>query len=269
MKKILILILATLALSQTLYAYVLNKGALNGSRWRSYPIAMNINTADSGLSVENIDAIFSKEMNKWNGAIGFNALELDSNNVVSSGDTMKVDGSNQIGFSLNFQSDSGGFDPQSTVAVAGQYGDGYAMTDAFMVFNSQYVEWYADDVTSLQQRAYKDHLPTIVLHELGHVLGLGHSLNLSAIMAAVRETKIEMTLTDDDITGVKYLTSTDGSTSGGSSDGKGLNSTFGGCATITGTNGTGGSGNISGNAALMLLPMISLLLMRRKIAVQA
>lgn len=278
MKKILILALATFTVSQALYAYTLNNVAQNGARWRNYPVSMNINTSNSGLPVKSVDAAISGDMDKWNKAVGFTALELGRANDVSSSQIMDVDGVNQIGFSLNFQSDSGGFDPQSAVAIAGQYGDGYSMSDAFIVFNSQYVAWYTDDSTSSLKRNYTDHLPTIALHELGHVLGLGHSLDPSAIMAATRQSKIETILTDDDIAGAKYVTSVEasstesGQSSGGSSSdsNSSKSSTSGGCATITDTNGMGGNGgnggNIGGNAAVMLLPMLALFLMRKKVA---
>ena len=277
MKKILILAVATLTLSPTLFPYVLNNVSMNGARWRSFPVTLNINPMNSGLPTKDVEATFNTEMEQWNTALGFTALQLGRANDVPSSEIMTVDGNNQIGFSLNFQSDSGGFDPQSAVAVSGQYGDGYAMSDAFMVFNSQYVAWYTDDATSTSKNAYTDHLPTIVLHELGHVLGLGHSLDTTAIMCAVRYQKVETTLTADDIAGAKYVTSVDasssaaGQTGSGSSDNNGSQSSAsGGCATITDVNGNGGNGgNISGNAALMLLPMIALFLMRKRIAVSA
>jgi len=250
---------------------------MNGARWRSFPVTLNLNPTNSGLPTRDVEDTFTTEMNQWNTALGFKALALGPVNDTPSADIMAVDGVNQIGFSLNFQSDSGGFDPQSAVAVSGQYGDGYAMSDTFMVFNSQYVQWYTDDSMSNLQRSYTDHLPTIVLHELGHVLGLGHSLDTTAIMCAVRYQKVETTLTDDDIAGAKYVTSVEASASsagqsgsGSSNDSNGSSSTSGGCATITDVNGNGGNGgNISGNAALMLLPMIALFLMRKRIAVSA
>jgi len=272
MKKILILVLATFAFAQTLCAYKLNNVALNGARWRSYPVSLQLNPANSGLPSKTVLAVIQQDMEKWNTAVGFEALAVSRiSDSVAAANVMDVDGINAIGFSISFKNDSNGFDPKSAVAIAGQYGDGYTMSDAFLLFNSEYVSWYTDDTQSSIKRGYTDHLPTIALHELGHVLGLGHSEVASAIMAAVRQTKIETTLTDDDIAGARYVTGIDTTSndagSSTSTDNNTSSSMSGGCATIT-TNSSGGSngGNISGNAAIMLLPMLALLFIRRRAA---
>jgi len=268
MKKILMLALATLTLTQTLYAFKVNNVALNGARWRSYPVSLNINTANSGLAEKEVIATIQEDMSKWNTAVGFEALAISGTDTTPSSETMAVDGVNNIAFSLNFKSDSSGFDPESAVAIAGQYGDGYTMSDAFLLFNSEYVAWDTDSATSTSKRSYRDNLPTIALHELGHVLGLGHSDIATAVMAAVRQTKIVETLTDDDIAGAKYVTGIDASSSDaagqGSSSGTNRSSMSGGCATITNSSGGSNGGNISGNAAIMLLPMLALLFIRRR-----
>ena len=271
MKKILLLTLASFVCTQALYSYTLNNVAKAGARWRNFPVKLELNPANSGLSGKVVESTLSGAMNKWNDAVGFSALEVDSIVDTPASSTMDVDGVNMIGFSNNFKADSGGFDPQSAVAVGGQYGDGYSMFDAFILFNSEYVAWYTDDATSSVRRSYTDHLPSIALHELGHVLGLGHSTDPSAIMAATRQTKIEEILTQDDIDGAKYVTSASSSSSAsGSGDGSSSGDTSGktsmsggGCATVTDGNGSSG-GNISGNAAVLLLPMLALFLMRRR-----
>ena len=267
MKKILILVLATFAATQTLYAFQLNNVAKNGARWRSYPVSMSINTADSGLADKEVVSAIQEQMSKWNASIGTEVLAISGMNTTPAANTMDVDGMNMIAFSTNFRADSNGFDPQSAVAIAGQYGDGYTMTDAFLLFNAEYVAWDTDSAKSTSKKSYRDHLPTIALHELGHVLGLGHSEVTSAVMATTRQTKIVGTLTADDIAGGKYVTGvSNASESGAGQSNSNVNtksSASGGCGTITNSGGSNG-GNISGNAAIMLLPMLALLFIRRR-----
>jgi Matrixin len=267
MKKILMLALATLVATQTLYAYKLNNVALNGARWRNYPVSMSLNTANSGLADQEVTAAIQAEMSKWNEVAGFEVLKVSGTTTTPAANAMDVDGMNMIAFSTNFRTDSNGFDPQSAVAIAGQYGDGYAMTDAFLLFNAEYVAWDTDSAKSTSKRSYRDHLPTIALHELGHVLGLGHSDVASAVMAAARQSKIMVTLTDDDIAAGRYVTGAANAAEYGSgqsnSQNNGGSSLSGGCGTITNSGGSNG-GNISGNAAIMLLPLLALLLIRRK-----
>lgn len=268
MKKLMMLVLATFVATNALYAFQLNNVAKNGARWRSYPVSMSLNTTDSGLADKAVLTAIQDQMSKWNDAVGFEVLEVSGMDKTPAANTMDVDGMNMIAFSTNFRTDSNGFDPRSAVAIAGQYGDGYAMTDAFLLFNSEYVAWDTDTATSISKRTYRDHLPTIALHELGHVLGLGHSDNTSAVMAATRQTKIMDTLTNDDIAGGKYITGVSSATETGAgqsttdnTSGSGMS---GGCGTITSNSGGSNGGNISGNAAIMLLPMLALLFFRKR-----
>lgn len=267
MRKLLLFTLATLAMSQTLFGYTLNSVAQNGARWRNFPVSFHLNTTDSGLADSAVIATINEDMKQWNDAVGFNVLEVGTvDHAVAAAGAMDVDGINAITFSTNFRTDSKGFDPQSAVAIAGQYGDGYSMTDAFVIFNAEYVAWDTETAQSSSPRSYRDDLPTIALHELGHTLGLGHTTVPGAVMLATRQTKLVRTLAQDDIDGAKFVT---GDSSGSSQYGAGsAASAAGGCGSIayagTGGNGNGGNGTAGGNMAIMALPMLALLLIRKR-----
>ena len=263
MKKLLILGL-TLTLTSTASAYTLNSVAEAGARWKNYPINMKLNPTNSGLPDAEVQRVISSAMSKWNTGIAINVLEVSSiDHSVTAATGMAMDGISSITFSNNFREDSNGFDPDVTVAIGGQYGDGDTMVDAFVIFNAQSVAWSTDKVTSSNKGiSYGDDLETIALHELGHVQGLGHTTVDGAVMNPVRTTKILRELSQDDIEGGQYLVNSGASGSGNSSSSNA--SKTAGCGSITNNNTGNGTSNIGGMGAMMLLPLSILIFARRK-----
>ena len=263
MKKLLILGL-TLTLTSSLSAYTLNSVAESGARWKDYPISMKLNPANSGLPDAEVQRVISSAMGKWNTGIAVEVLQVSSvDHSVTAATGMSMDGINSITFSNNFREDSNGFDPDVTVAVGGQYGDGDTMVDAFVIFNAESVLWNTDKVNSTNKSiSYSDDLETIALHELGHVQGLGHTTVDGAVMNPVRATKILRELSQDDIEGGQYLVNSGASGSGNSSSSNA--SKTAGCGSITNNN-TGNNGsNIGGMSAVMLLPLSILIFARKR-----
>jgi len=262
MKKLLILGL-TLTLTSSVSAYTLNTVAESGARWRSFPVSMKLNPTNSGLTDAEVQRVISSAMGKWNTGTAIDMLDVSSvDHSVTSATGMNMDGVNSITFSKSFREDSNGFDPDVTVAVGGQYGDGDTMVDAFIIFNAESVVWSTDKVNNANRSiSYGDDLETIALHELGHVLGLGHTTVSGAVMNATRTSKTVRELSQDDIEGGQYLANSGASGSGNSSSSNA--SKTAGCGSISNNTGNSGS-NIGGMGLMMLLPLSILIFARRK-----
>jgi hypothetical protein len=269
--KNLLIIAAALTIASNAQAYRLNKVAEAGARWKTLPVSMKLNPANSGLKDDEVNRVISNAMGSWNTGTAKDVLAISGIDASATAATgMDMDGINSITFSADFREDSNGFDPDTTVAVGGQYGDGDAMMDAFIIFNAEAVAWNTDQAKStIKGISYSDDLETIAVHELGHVIGLGHSDITTAIMSSSRSGKTARTLTDDDISGAKYLTgSADASGTGSSSGSDGSSSAGGtaGCGSLGNNNASSSNGNMGGMAAMMLLPLTVLVFARRRAA---
>lgn len=236
----------------TIYSFALNSVAERGYRWKNFPIEMQINSDNADLPHSEVYNIISLAMKSWNTASNMTLLSAQlEKSSMSSANTMDLNGKSSISFSKDFFSDSHGFDPDIVVAVGGQYGQSGVMSDGFVVFNSESVVWETDNYRKTSSE-YIDDLQTIAVHELGHVLGLGHSESRDAVMNAHRITRIRRILSQDDIDGITYLTTTQSSM--GSSKGAG-------CGYIE-------SNNTNTNKYIVFLlfaPIITLLCFRIKI----
>ena len=267
MKKSLILAIA-LTLTSNVYAYTLNGVAETGARWKSFPINMKLNPTNAGISDAEVQRVITSAMNKWNTGTGKDILDISAVDYsVTAATGMDKDGVNSITFSANFREDSNGFDPDVTVAVGGQYGDGDTMTDAFIVFNSESVAWATDKETSPNRLIYHDDLETIALHELGHVIGLGHTTVAGAAMNPSRTTKTLRTLSTDDTDGASYLIGSGATGAGNGGSESASASKTAGCGSIS--NSSTNNSNIGGLTAMMLLPLAVLVFARRKASVTA
>ncbi len=265
MKRIMTLTLS-LILSVNAYAYTLNKVAQAGARWTSFPVDMTLNPRNAGLSEAEVLRVISSAMSKWNEGIATNVLDTYIDYSVSSSEAMDANGVNSIAFSKSFRNDSNGFDPDLTVAVGGQYGDGSSMSNGFVIFNSESVAWDTDqERSSTSGGIYRDDLETIAIHELGHVLGLGHSEDRASVMSSTRTAKVKRELASDDISGGKYLTNAAAASGTGLDSYSGGSSTAG-CGSVGNVNSAGG-GNMSGMAMMILLPIMGLIFARRRVSI--
>jgi Matrixin/Putative peptidoglycan binding domain len=148
-----------------------------------------IATSASTIDVATLREVFARAFSRWAAVIPMNFTETNST----------ADADITIGFYNGSHGDGEPFDgPLGTLAHAFSPTDGRFHLDASET-------WVATDVTKSSSSVAID-LESVAVHEIGHLLGLGHSTVQEAIMyptLTVREKKVE--LTQDDVSGVQNL----------------------------------------------------------------
>ncbi|KAJ4813908.1 Metalloendoproteinase 2-MMP [Rhynchospora pubera] len=149
-----------------------------------------IATSASTIDVATLRDVFARAFSRWAAVIPMNFTET----------TSTVDADITIGFYNGSHGDGEPFDgPLGTLAHAFSPTDGRFHLDASET-------WIASgDVTKSSSNVAVD-LESVAVHEIGHLLGLGHSTVEDAIMyptLTVRTRKVD--LAQDDVSGVQNL----------------------------------------------------------------
>lgn len=131
---------------------------------------------------------------KWNFAISLTLLNVDLTKTHSKTDYPNLDFNNYI-YKKNLGNVTTIAETTTTYDISNT---NYYVVDADICINSYYV------FSTASSHSLTD-FPTTILHEFGHVMGLGHSQYASAVMyATISKGDIKRTLTSDDINGVRY-----------------------------------------------------------------
>lgn len=244
MKKLLVGALA-LCMSQAAWSYRLTQEFENGFYWSSLPISFTVMDTNASR-VSQITTLAQQAVAEWEEAI------IESLWTVSSKVGSPSSKHNIIRWSTNFAAETG-MSESTTLAVAVRYSQGPYIARAEIIINGNH---------SINQQPTL--LRTVLVHELGHVLGLDHSEVDGAVMEAQLQVPYDG-LHNDDIVGMDYTVSETKSRQlsgfvsplAGASEGSSEESTPLSCGTVDlnagGGNGGGGGTNLIASLGLGLL----------------
>lgn len=172
--------------SNQVNAYAFTQDFKNGFYWANFPIVMN-KFAPVASDAKLLEDLANQAVEEWENVIGKNIWQMTAvqNNSNFSG--------NFIRWSDNFGAETG-YDPSRTLAVTIRYNQGTYFQQTVIVLNGS--------ISYLRQN-WGGTLKATILHEVGHTLGLDHSEDSRAIMAAsLSSTNV---LSQDDIDGINAV----------------------------------------------------------------
>jgi hypothetical protein len=182
MKKFVILLFA-LCIGQSAFAYNLTQDFRDGFYWSSLPVNFLVMDTDPNR-LQLISDIAQEAVAEWEDVIVQNLWNVDSRQG------SPVSNTNIIRWSTNFASETG-LNASTTLAVAIRYSRGPYIARAEIVLNGNHVT-----------NSDPEDLKGVLVHELGHILGLDHSDTWGAVMYATFNTY--RGLHWDDVSGMNY-----------------------------------------------------------------
>lgn len=182
----LVAIFFSLTSSPKVEAYTFTSDFKNGFYWQSFPIKMT-KFAPIASDSAMLEQLANDAVAEWESVIGKDIWEMSAvqNSSNYSG--------NYIRWSDNFGAETG-YDPSRTLAITIRYNQGTFLQQTVIILNGS--------IAYLRQN-WGNTLRTTILHEVGHTIGLDHSGDSSAVMAASLSTATH--LQSDDIQGANAV----------------------------------------------------------------
>ena len=242
-----LILLACGLFAQTGQAFTLLGGTVATKGWSNPSVQFHLNPANCPSNVVNL---LEKAFDVWN-SVPTASLKVSKGRDSSVAIDQVLAGTIDVTPSVHCVTDMASLglnaDVIPGVAMGARYdGKGNIITGA-LVLNVQdgagaNINTYDSDVTI-----------NVIAHEIGHVLGLGHSASHAALMYYDASERTQASLSQDDVDGITYLYSRDEF---------GSDAMFGGCAAI------GASRQHAGGWLLLLglaVPALSFMFKRRLI----
>lgn len=165
MKKLFIIFLFTCFMPSQGWSWSLTEDFNKGFYWAALPIQMTV--VDSNASrLQMIKSLVDEAVNTWEGAV--------IQNLWTPGASPSSPGSNAniVRWSSNFAKETG-LDASKILAVTVRYSKGPYIARAELIINGN---------NAVNQ--FESNLRTVIVHEMGHTMGLDHSTYPNAVMQA-------------------------------------------------------------------------------------
>lgn len=240
--QIFIFLFFVISLKEEAFAFTLNSSTNSAAKgWPSADVTVLVNPAACPASVDIVAAV-RDAVDFWN-RIPTSRLQLSYGGTTTS----TASGSPPVIYcEVNFQASTGGSE-DSIPGVAYISRSGQDIAAGRIVLNSSAG---LANIANLD----KTYLSITIAHEIGHLIGLGHSQSQSALMYYSIGSKLNVALSQDDIDGASYLYP--------------LNELGGdkiaGCGLISGAKNNRGSGGGGYAICFLLLPLITAFMLRQK-----
>ena len=150
------------------YSYQFTEDFNLGIYWSQLPIRF-AKVAANTVEGRQLDSLVSKAEEEWEDVIGVEIWDAAEEHYIGSAPTANV-----IRWSNNFAAETG-FSPDSTLAVTIRYRVGTFFDHFEIILNGE---------NQVLRQNFANMLHQVLLHELGHVLGIGHSERSPAVMEA-------------------------------------------------------------------------------------
>lgn len=184
MRKLICAIVSVFSVTQA-QGYQLTEDFVNGFYWQSLPVNMLVIDSDSNR-LSMLKRLTDEAVVTWENVGIQNLWTMSAQQVASAR-------GNSIRWSNNFAADTG-LDPNSILAVTIRWTGGPYIARSEIIINGN---------NAINQS--ESNLRTVILHELGHTLGLDHSQFSNAVMAANLILGFN-SLHSDDRAGIKAVT---------------------------------------------------------------